>query len=198
MLDVKPKCIIVTGRQGSGKSTLCRKLGEQLWMPVVSRDEIKEGYVSTFGVPHDELPPDANAKVTNLFFELVDRYLGGGISVVIEAAFQHHVWEPRISNLRQRANVFIVLCTVDDAVAGDRAIKRGLENPDRELYHGDHRVVHYKRTGELLTPASYDPPAFDLPTIIVSTDDGYSPSIDKIVASLRSNPTWEPDGPSHR
>ena len=65
-------------------------------MPVICRDEIKEGYVNTFGVKHDELPPDTNRLVTDFFFDLVNRYLAGNISVVIEAAFQHNVWEPRI------------------------------------------------------------------------------------------------------
>jgi len=36
-------------------------------MPLVSRDEIKEGYVNTFGVRHDQLPPDTNRMVTDLF-----------------------------------------------------------------------------------------------------------------------------------
>ncbi|MBA4125068.1 MAG: hypothetical protein H0X72_21705 [Acidobacteria bacterium] len=42
-MNSKPKCIIVTGRAGAGKTTLSKKLGRQLWMPVISRDEIKEG-----------------------------------------------------------------------------------------------------------------------------------------------------------
>src|SRR5688500_9925004 len=88
-MNPKPKCIIVTGRQGSGKTTLAKKLGERLWMPVIHRDEIKEGYVSTFGIKHDELPADTNRVVTDFFFRLVNQYLGGNISVVIEAAFQH-------------------------------------------------------------------------------------------------------------
>lgn len=46
----KPKCIIITGQPGSRKTTLAKKLGERLWMPVISRDEIKEGYVNTYGV----------------------------------------------------------------------------------------------------------------------------------------------------
>ena len=29
-------------------------------MPVISRDEIKEGYVNSYGVKHDQLPPDTN------------------------------------------------------------------------------------------------------------------------------------------
>lgn len=90
----KPKCII-TGQPGSGKTTLAKKLGERLWMPVISRDEIKEGYVNTYGVKHDQLPPDTNGLVSELFFGIVNQYLAGHISVVIEAAFQHKVGSPR-------------------------------------------------------------------------------------------------------
>ena len=113
-MNKKPKCIIITGRQGSGKTTLARKLGALLWMPVIIRDEIKEGYVTTFGVKHDELPPDTNRLVTDLFFEIVDRYLAGNISIVIEAAFQHQVWEPRLSKLLERANVWMVICSAQE------------------------------------------------------------------------------------
>jgi Cdc6-like AAA superfamily ATPase len=61
----KPKCIVITGQPGSGKTTLAKKkLGERLWMPVISRDEIKEGYVNTYGVKHDQLPPDTNGLVS--------------------------------------------------------------------------------------------------------------------------------------
>jgi predicted kinase len=181
----KPKCIIVTGRQGSGKTTLAKKLGESLWMPVIHRDEIKEGYVTTFGIKHDELPPDTNGIVTDFFFHLVNQYLAGHISVVIEAAFQHHVWEPRMPAILDLADAWIVLCFAPDGVISSRPLQRGLEIPDREFYHGDHRVVHFKTTGEILKPANYDPPRFDIPTIEVSTDGEYNPSIDEIVKQIR-------------
>ena len=70
-----------------------------------------------------------------------------------------------------------------------RPIQRGLENLEREFYHGDGRVVHYKKTGEILTPAPYESPQFDVPTIQVSTNDGYDPSLDEIVGRLRSGDT---------
>ena len=155
-------------------------------MPVICRDEIKEGFVSTYGVRHDELPPDTNGRVTKHFFHLVNEYLAGDISVVIEAAFQHKVWEPRLPAILELANIWIVLCSADDATTSDRPIQRGLENPEREFYHGDNRVVHFKRTGEILTPANYEGPNFDLPTINVWTENGYSPSIDEIVRMIRS------------
>ena len=40
----KPKLIIITGRPGSGKTTLSKKLGRVLYLPVTHSDEIKEGY----------------------------------------------------------------------------------------------------------------------------------------------------------
>ena len=183
-MDRKPKCVIVTGRAGSGKTTLARKLGECLWLPVISRDEIKEGYVNTYGVKHDELPANTNAVVSDLFFVIINQYLAGNISVVIEAAFQHRVWEPRMPEIVELASPIIVLCSVDDAVAARRHLQRGLENPKREFYHGDRRVTHYRETGEILSPESYAAPQFNVPTIEVSTDGEYVPSIDDIVRQI--------------
>lgn len=183
-MDRKPKCIIVTGRAGAGKTTLSKKLAERLWMPVISRDEIKQGYVNTFGIKHDELPPDTDAFVSDFFFEIVSQYLANRISVVIEAAFQHKVWEFRIPEILELSSPTIILCSVDDIVAAKRHLERGLENPKREFYHSDNRVAHYRKTGEFLLPASYETPKFDLPTVKVSTDGEYVPCLDEIVEKI--------------
>ena len=74
-MNGKPKCIIITGRAGAGKTTLSKKLGNELWMPVISRDEIKEGYVNTFGVKHDQLPPETDGIMSDFFFDIVCQYL---------------------------------------------------------------------------------------------------------------------------
>ena len=182
----KPKCIIVTGRPGSGKTTLAKQLGERLWVPVISRDEIKEGYVNTHGLKHDELPDNANRLVTDLFFDVVNYYLANKVSVVIEAAFQHNVWEPRMPKILELASPWVIICSlVDDAVAARRHCERGIENLEREFYHGDKRVSHYRKTGEILAPETYTPPKFNLPTIEVSTDEAYFPSIDEVVKQIR-------------
>jgi 2-phosphoglycerate kinase len=186
-MNGKPSCIIVTGRAGSGKTTLARKLGERLCMPVLSRDEIKEGYVNTYGVKHDQLPLNTNGLVSDFFFYLVNQYLAGNVSVVIEAAFQHKVWEPRMPKIIELACAWILLCSADGEVAARRHLQRGLENPAREFYHGDQRVAHYRKTGEILSPESYVAPKFNVPTIQVSTDGEYVPCIDEIVKQIQSS-----------
>jgi predicted kinase len=183
----KPQCIIVTGRPGSGKTTLAAKLGERLCMPVISRDELKEGYVNTYGVKHDLLPPETNGLVTDLFFTLVNQYLGANISIVVEAAFQHEAWEPRMPKILELANVRLVLCNAGNELAARRHLERGLENPTREFFHGDHRVAHYRKTGEVLPPANYSAPKFAMPTIQVATDGDYVPRLAEIVKQIQSS-----------
>jgi cytidylate kinase len=185
-MTIKPKCVIVTGRPGAGKATICKQLSKRLWMPVVSRDEIKEGYVTTFGAKHDELPADTNAVATNFFFDVIDLYLENKISIIIEAAFQHQVWEPRLATIAEIANPFMIICAVDAETAANRHLQRGLIEPEREFYHGDNRVVVYRETGVMLPAGAYETPHFDIPTIHVSTYGEYLPTIDEIVEKIRS------------
>lgn len=185
-MSSKPKCIIVTGRPGSGKTTLAKKLAERLWMPVISRDAIKEGYVNTYGVKHDQLPPDTNGLVTNLFFEIVNQYLAGKISIVVEAAFQHKLWAPRMPKINQLSTPFIIVCSIDGHIAAKRHLQRGLDEPRREFFHGDKRVAIYKETGVISPPGNYSPPDFSVPTIKVSTVNDYAPRIDDIVQTIQS------------
>ena len=91
---------------------------------------------------------------------------------------------PKILEL---ASPWIVLCSVDGAVAAKRHLMRGLEDPNREYYHGDTRVARYKNTGETSPPASYTAPKFNVPTIKVLTDGEYVPCIDEIVKQIQSS-----------
>ena len=153
-------------------------------MPVVSRDEIKQGYVNTFGVKHDRLPADTDLIVTDFFFRLVRQCLENKVSLIIEAAFQHKVWEPRLAEISEIADAFIIVCSVDDDMAARRHLQRGLDNPRREFYHSDKRVSIYRETGEIGAAAPYEAPDLDVPTIYVSTDGEYSPTIDEIAEKL--------------
>jgi hypothetical protein len=163
-------------------------------MPVISRDEIKEGYVNTFGIKHDGLPPDTDGFVSNFFFDIVCQYLTGKVSVVIEAAFQHAVWGWRMPKFFELSYPFIIVCSVNAETAAQRHLQRGLANPRREFYHEDKRVSLYRETGEIGTPKPYIAPNFDVPTLQVSTENDYSPSLDEIANQIESQNAGRGDG----
>ena len=126
--------------------------------------EIKEGYVTSFGVSHENLPADTNRKVTPFFFSAMQIFLDAKVSVVVEAAFQHKVWEEIVPRLSGICQLFFIICEVDPALCAQRHLDRGLNDPSREFYHGDKRMKVYKETGEFLEPGDYSPPSFNVPT----------------------------------
>ncbi len=183
-MDRKPKCVVVTGRPGSGKTTLARQLAESLHIPMLSRDELKEGFVSTFGVSHDKLPADTNRKVTKMFFSAVLMFLQARVSIVVEAAFQHKLWQETVPIWSEAGLLCFIIADADPTLCAQRHLDRGLNDPTREFYHGDKRVRVFRETGEFLGPGTYDPPSFDVPTLMVSTTDGYSPDLTDIRAFI--------------
>jgi len=176
---------MVTGRPGSGKTTLAEKLSKELYLPKLSRDEIKEGYVNTFNIKHDNLSKDTNITVNEIFFESTINFLNWNVSIIIEAAFQHKLWNTIISKIIQIAQPFIIICDLDEKISAKRHLERGLKDPNREFFHGDKRVSIYRETGQFLSGGTYDTPDFDLPTLLVSTHNGYLPEINEIIKFIK-------------
>src|SRR5690606_30467456 len=106
------------------------------------------------------------------------------VSLIAEAAFQHQVWEVLFKKVSPFSNISVVLCEIEPRTAAERHLQRGLDDPLREYFHGDDRVAHYKKTGKFLEPDEYRPPNFKVPTIVVSTENGYSPSLNSIKETL--------------
>ena len=172
----KPYLLIVTGKPGAGKTTFAKKFGDEIYMPVISRDQIKEGYVHTFGESHSELPPESNRIVTEIFFDTLTGLIDGGVSVIAEAAFRHEVWANRLEPFTEKAQIYLLICRVSDKIARDRFNKRRSENDMREYFHGDNVVDQNVRV--------YDEPRLDVPTFYIDTEREYNPDVKELAEKM--------------
>ena len=129
---------------------------------------------------HDRLPKDTNGMVNEVFFETILNLLKGNVSILVEAAFQHKLWDLVVPRINEIALTYIIVCELGAEISARRHLERGLADPNREFYHGDKRVVIFRETGE------YIPPEYDVPTLRVSTTDGYMPSLEEIVKFVKN------------
>lgn len=102
----------------------------------------------------------------------------------MEAAFQHKNWDLVVPSIREIADLRILVCDLDAETSARRHLDRGLANPKREFYHGDKRVAIYRETGHCSPGGKYNPPIYEVPTLYISTKDGYHPGIELITDFL--------------
>jgi len=182
----EPSLTVVTGRPGSGKTTLAHALAGAIRRPVFCRDEFKEGFVGGSDIRERGAEGDVNREIYQTFFDVIEFVLSRGISLVAEAAFQHRLWAPRLEPLCRISNVAIVICTVDPGIARARFIERALGDPERKRFHGDTDIdaddpeIEYRFE-------HYDPPRLSVPTLLVNTADGYDPSLEQIASFAAAN-----------
>ena len=178
----KPTLIVITGRPASGKTTLAHQLGKEIKYPLVSRDELKEGYINTVNVSHNQSGDSSAAHIYEVFFHVIEFLILKGISVIAEAAFQDKLWKPKLLNLLPDAEIKVIICEINPELARLR-FKNRLENePDRIKFHGDHLL---EENSSLLT-MDYKPLTMNVPTLGVDTTDGYKPEIEEIIKFIKS------------
>ncbi len=167
----------MTGRPGSGKTTLATRLSGALRLPMVSRDQLKEGFSYTHEAEHTELPPETNQKVTDAFFAVIASLLTARISMVVEAAFQHKIWAPALADLARQAEICVIVCDASEVEIRHRLERRLIDDPCHLRFHG---VASYR---------SYEAPKIGAATMLVDSSPENGTSLDSILEfiTLASN-----------
>lgn len=177
-----PLLVIVRGKPGAGKSTLARRLSEQdaLGLPLLSRDAIKAGLVTTSGVETDSVRTRVVPLAFDLFHRTIQMWLREGMSLIAEEAFPRERGEARLLALLQLAHMKIIHCDTADAVAQRRYLARERANPYK-------RQDVFTDTADQMARGQYPWRFFDafdlgVPALQVDTTNGYIPSLNAIAA----------------
>ena len=169
----RPTLIVVSGPAAAGKTTLAHRLARRIGCPAICRDEIKEGMVLNAPDFEPSTGDELTMRTLPTFFSVLRLLLESGVTTVAEAAFQDHVWQPRLEPLREIARIKVIQCAVDDAVARERTTLRMTHDPTRRA-HADADADSLRRAFNRL--------ALDVPSIDVDTTENYVPDLEFIAS----------------
>jgi predicted kinase len=180
MTWAQPFLIIVTGRPAAGKSTLAKWLAQELGLPVVSKDRIREILFGQLGWADREWARQLGRVSIDLIFYFAQTQLAAGQSIILDNAFDPKLSEPRFLELKEQthAEIIQIICDATSATLYQRFIERA-EKGNRHPGHGDSEVQdelwaslqrelapHMDVGGKLIEVNTDDYSALDYPQIL--------------------------------
>lgn len=117
-----PLLVIVTGAPGSGKTTLARRIAQELTLPLLVKDDIKELLFDYLGSRDREWSKKLGHATVELLYHMIGVQLAAGQSMIVECNFDNELATPRLRALQTRYAVepFQIFCTADQTILAQR------------------------------------------------------------------------------
>ena len=184
--SLRPLLVLVSGKPGSGKTTLARRLAETdaLALPLLDRDAIKVGLVTTQGIETDENRATIVPASFSIFYETIGSWLASGVSLIAEHSFRRGMAETPLQPLIRQACTVVLHCDTSPEEARRRFIERERANP-RARPDILAALVQRMEQGAY-DWAMFDPLELGVSTLRIDTTQGYVPGFDTITAFCRN------------
>ncbi len=139
---VHPTIIIVTGRPAAGKSSLAKWLSQELKLPLVSKDSIREELFDRLGWKDRKWAQELGKASVDMMFYFARAELEVGHSIIMDNAFYPPVSNPRFQALKEeyQAESIQIVCDADRETLFQR-FKARADSGTRHPGHGDQAVL---------------------------------------------------------
>lgn len=132
--------ILITGHPATGKTTLAHSLAQELGLPLLWRDGLKEKLADTLGWSTDEWSLKLGAATWELLYHLVESLLRANVSHIVESNFTPTYATPRWQTLCERYPLRIIQLRCEAPPA--TILNRYHERVQRGERHPIHRYVN--------------------------------------------------------
>ena len=139
---IRPTIIIVTGRPAAGKSTLAKWISQQLKLPLVSKDMIREELFDRLGWKDRKWAQELGKASVDMMFYFARAELEVGHSIIMDNSFYPSVSNPRFQTLKEQfdAKSMQIVCNSDRETLFQRFRSRA-DSGSRHPGHGDEDVL---------------------------------------------------------
>ena len=171
----------------TGKTTIARSLSEQLDMPVIAKDTIKEFLFDTLGVKDRDWSRLLGGASSDVLYLLADALLSSGQSIIMESAFERKFARPQLKMLIQTYHPLVteIYCTTEQTVRRKRFMERN-QSGKRHAGHLDH--TNYLADTDEESTEKFSPLKFPAAQYIeLDTTDPQSIDIDTLISRLASS-----------
>ena len=157
----RPLLVIVSGAPGSGKTTMGARLGQELRLPHLNRDLVRDGLWMTDG---DDLAVGTD-RAWHIWLSAVRTYLEAGVSLVIDQT----MYRGR-SDVTLRNELVPLSLSVNVHLMASNATDRWCARIEREGRWGPDGAAALARVHEI-QPLVRDPLDFGCPQLVVDTTE---------------------------